>query len=70
MNYALAPKKATAELDNWQKFGGRLAGFVTGHPEIEDGKHVITSSIIWESEDGLLVETRNTMYRLGTRGGY
>ena len=42
-----------------------LQGFVTGHPLHDDGKFITTSSIKGLTEDGK-VQTRNSVYELGT----
>lgn len=42
----------------------RLVGEVTGHPNHEDGKHVITSRIV-KIEDNKIVTRTGTRYELG-----
>ena len=45
----------------------KIVGEVFGHPKKEDGAEVITSRIITigKFEEGSVIETRNTLYKLG-----
>ena len=42
----------------------KLTGKVFGHPDKEDGKYIVTSTIL--SSEGRIVTTRSRDYRLGT----
>jgi len=64
--------KSEVRIENWRfvqvEGKHKLYGDVYGHPRIGDGKGVFTSSVL-EIDEGLQrVETRNTIYLLGTRG--
>lgn len=42
----------------------RLQGEVYGHLNHQDGKHIVTSSILGKTKTGL-IKTKNTTYKLG-----
>ncbi len=48
------------------KPGNRLTGYVLGHANLPNTKLVYTSPIMGVDLDQGIVETHNTMYRLGT----
>ena len=52
-------------IDNWYEFGDRIWGNVSGNPKFRDGAFIHTSSIVDINEG--YVQTRNTLYRLGTK---
>ena len=69
-------EKPIVQLDNWSLTSNQdgwkppelvryfLAGVVTGHPYLEDGERIRTSFVVGRQGD--LIETVNTLYRLGT----
>lgn len=63
--------KQTARLDEWDFFGGLLYGKVYGHPGFKDGEEVRTSPVVSPPDsvkEGNEVETKNTIYTLGSKG--
>jgi len=44
-----------------------LHGFVTGHPKFSDGTRIVTSSVLWVSDDRRAARTLSRFYRLGVR---
>jgi hypothetical protein len=44
-----------------------LAGRVTGHPRLSDGRTIRTSQLIWLDRDRKWARTWNRIYRLGDR---
>src|SRR3546814_14349809 len=41
-----------------------LAGYVTGHPTLPDGAHIVTSCLLWLSDDRNTARTVSRFYRL------
>ena len=63
--------KPEVRIENWVIRIGRLHGDAYGHPRFKDGTGVSTSTIIDMPDDpaeGDIIETRNTLYRLGAKG--
>ena len=44
-----------------------LTGVVTGHPVLEHGARIITSPLLWLSDDRRAARTLSRFYRLGAR---
>lgn len=65
----MSKPKQTARLWQWSRYDGRLMGQVYGHPGHEDGTEITTSTILSPPDsikEGGQIETRNTIYTLGT----
>lgn len=66
--------KNVVRIENWMRLHDCLYGNVYGHGHMEDGAFVRTSIIVLppatvELKDGDVVETRNTIYKLGGIAG-
>ena len=44
-----------------------LQGVVSGHPAFEDGTKIVTSALLWVSDDRRAARTLSRFYRLGVR---
>ena len=42
-----------------------LVGVVTGHPNLRQGAKIVTSNLLWISDDGHAARTVSRFYRLG-----
>ena len=61
--------KPTVRLDRWARFRGpygeHLTGYARNHPNFLPDTRIYTTTIVADV-DASTVETRNTIYRLGT----
>jgi hypothetical protein len=60
---------AAPKLDWWyltERYGHlALGGVVTGHPNLPEGAHIVTSWLLWVAEDKRAARTLSRFYRLG-----
>lgn len=50
-------------LENWFRWGTKMFGNVYNRPPFQDGEHIHTSRVMWQTSDRL--QTKNTLYVLG-----